>query len=524
MENFEDKSLEENGANEQDSVIEQASQEPEAPREAAAQNVQGTYRSMGTGRKESPFADSPFVEANPQPRKEPEYQFTPGYTVPPVKEKKNNGSGKGWKIAVSLVLAAVVVGGSIAGTAAVVNSNWEKKNQAMLSEFDDKLEALQSKLEGQIGSMDTSGGNSVSGTPTSSTGLTPGQVYNQNVKSVVAISNHSTTTNYFGQVSQTASSGSGFILTEDGYVVTNYHVVEGATTLSVILYDGEEYEAKLIGYEDSNDVALLKIDAAGLPAVKIGSSNDLIVGDMVVAIGNPLGELTSTQTVGYISAKDRDVSTSGSVSINMLQTDAAINSGNSGGPLFNMKGEVIGITTAKYSGTSSSGASIEGIGFAIPIDDVIGMISDLKEYGYVTGAYLGVSVRSLDEQTASTYSLPMGSLVDSVVEGLAAERAGVQPKDIIVALGEYPVENNTDLTRALRKFNAGDSTTITVYRSGKQLTLDIVLDEKPQSNQQNQSSGEEPTMPDENSTKEEWEQYFHDKYGEFFDRFNENGG
>jgi serine protease Do len=238
------------------------------------------------------------------------------------------------------------------------------------------------------------GGVSVSGSAVPAEGLTPGQVYAQNKKSVVAIS-CSAKVNQYGQIGTVTSSGSGFVLTEDGYVITNYHVIEGAEIVNVITYDGTEYRAMVKGYDANNDLAVLKVDVEGLPAAKIGSSNDLIIGDMVVAIGNPLGELTSTQTVGYISGKDRDVSTDGTL-INMLQTDAAINPGNSGGPLFNMKGEVIGITTAKYSGTTSSGATIEGIGFAIPIDDVTKMIADIMAYGYVTGAYLGVSVADID--------------------------------------------------------------------------------------------------------------------------------
>ena len=145
-----------------------------------------------------------------------------------------------------------------------------------------------------------------------------------------------------------------------------------------------------------------------------------------------------------------------------------------------MKGEVVGITTAKYSGTSGSGASIEGIGFAIPINDVMGIISDLMDYGYVTGAYLGVTVRNMEAEAISAYGLPQGAYVETVERGSAAHRAGVQPKDIIVALGEHECESVTDLSRALRNFKAGDNTTITVVRGGKEVVMDITLDEKPQ--------------------------------------------
>ena len=215
-----------------------------------------------------------------------------------------------------------------------------------------------------------------------------------------------------------------------------------------------------------------------MPHVTLGSSASVVVGDQVAAIGNPLGTLTSTMTVGYVSAKDRVVATDGSA-INMLQTDAAINSGNSGGPLFNMKGEVIGITTAKYSGTSSSGATIEGIGFAIPIDDIQGILGDLQNQGYVSSAYLGITVEDVPE-TAQSFGLPAGAFIRETVEGYCAQKAGLQPNDIIVKLGEHKIGSTNELLLALRKFQPGETTVITVYRSGVEMDFDITLDEKPQ--------------------------------------------
>ena len=232
---------------------------------------------------------------------------------------------------------------------------------------------------------------------------------------------------------------------------------------------------------------------------------------MVVAIGNPLGDLTSTQTVGYVSGKNREITTDNTI-IDMIQTDAAINPGNSGGPLFNMKGEVVGITTAKYSGTTSSGASIEGIGFAIPIDDVLTIISDLMDYGYVTGAYLGVTVQNMDE-SAAMYGLPMGAYVIDVAKGASADRAGIQVKDIIISIGEYRVESITDLTRSLRNFKAGDTTTMTVIRSGARMELTITLDERPVGFDGTVPSQEQPAeMPSEGSY-EEWFDYFRRYFG-----------
>ena len=340
--------------------------------------------------------------------------------------------------------------------------------------------------------------------------MTPSQLYSENVDSVVAITTTVQTTNFYGTSTGT-SSGSGFILTEDGYVVTNYHVVEGGTEVSVVLHNGDEYPAEIVGFDATNDLAVLKVDASGLSAAAIGSSSELNIGDMVVAIGNPLGTLASTQTVGYVSGINREVTTDNTI-ISMIQTDAAINPGNSGGPLFNMKGEVVGITTAKYSGTTNSGASIEGIGFAIPVDDVIGMVSDLIDYGYVTGAYLGVTVKNTDAESASMFGLPTGAYVVSVEKGGSADRAGIHVKDIIIDLGGTKVSNITDLTRALRHFKAGDSTTITVVRSGSQVTLDITLDEKPHDNTTVTIPENDAEMPSEGDY-DEWYDYFRRYFG-----------
>lgn len=411
-------------------------------------------------RKVSPYADSPYLMNKPDRTK-------------PVKAKKKSGF---WKKALCTVLVLTLVAGSCAATGIVMNNYWEERVDNLEESFEDRIEDLENKLK------NTSSGLYIPGSTVSYEGaLSPAQVYAMNVNSVVLILNE-VTTKYNGQSSVGVSSGSGFILTEDGYVVTNHHVVDGNGALSVVTYDGTEYEARLIGSDKTNDVALLKVEATGLQAAKLGSSDELIVGDQVVAIGNPLGELTSTLTVGYISAKERDINTDG-FAINMLQTDAAINSGNSGGPLFNMRGEVIGITTAKYSGTSGGGATIEGVGFAIPIDDVSDLLSDLATYGYATGAYLGVSVSDMDPDAANYYGMPVGAYVQQVEKGFAAHRAGIQPKDIITKLGDTTIKTVNDLTRALRNFEAGDETVITVYRGGRAMELKITLDEKPQDGQ-----------------------------------------
>ena len=479
------------------------------------------WHGFGVGQREDIFAarePEPQPEPEPvfEPAPEPAYErtYTPQpeeYTVPKRREKKTGGFGK--KVLAGLLAAALVVG-SCAATAGIVNRRWEERMEAHQAQTSAQFEALQEQLQ-KLEEIQT--GVSVSGSPMASQGgLSPSQVYAMNVNSVVAISNQANTTNIFGQTSETASSGTGFIISTDGYILSNYHVVEGASRLTVITYMGDEYEARLVGFDQMNDVAILKVEAAGLPTVTIGSSDELIVGDQVVAIGNPLGELTSSLTVGYISAKDRTINTDGSL-INMMQTDAAINPGNSGGPLFNMKGEVIGITTAKYSGSTGSGASIEGIGFAIPIADVMSMTEDLISHGYLTNqAYLGVSVMDLDASTASMYSLPMGSYVQSITPGSCAEKAGIQPKDIIIAVGDYVVEGNSTLQSALRKFRAGETSTITVYRAGAELELTITFDERPQdpdaeqqAQQQPQQSGEMPSS----GSYEDWYNYFSPFFG-----------
>ena len=327
-------------------------------------------------------------------------------------------------------------------------------------------------------------------------GLTPAQIYRQNVDSVVSVITD-------------VSGGTGFVISENGYILSNYHVIEGASTLQIMTFDDRVYDAELIGYDITNDVSLLKIDAEDLPYVTFGSSEDLAVGDQVVAVGNALGELTATLTVGYISGKDRVVSTDGSA-INMLQTDASINSGNSGGPLFNMNGEVIGITTAKYTGESSSGAIIEGIGFAIPIDDVLGMIEDLREYGYITGVFLGVMVRDVDIKVIQDYGFPAGVYVDSVEKGYCAERAGIRNMDIIVNVGGYDVSSVSELSRVLRKFEPGETTTITVFRGGAEVNLTITFDEKPQETTQPQPPVQE-TQPE--TTDPWWYDYLPPFFG-----------
>lgn len=407
-----------------------------------------------------------------------------------AKKKTRRPTGKRF-LSILLVLALVI--GSCTVTAVSMNARWQNKLEEQAAQQQMALDALRKELKNNTGTDKT---QQNPGSVASEGLLTPAQVFEMNVDAVVAISNQGITTNIFGQVSQTASSGSGFIISADGYVVTNYHVVKGANTLQVITSDGAEHNAQVAGYDASNDLAVLKIEGADLPYVSMGSSDELVVGDQVAAIGNPLGELTSTLTVGYISAKNRLVNTDGTA-MNMMQTDAAINSGNSGGPLFNMKGEVVGITTAKYSGTSNSGATIEGIGFAIPMDDVRGMIDDIINVGYVKTGYLGVMVQDVPAEDAQKYGLPTGALIVEVLEDSCAQKAGLQAGDIVTAVGDNKVASLADLTKVLRLYEPGQEAELTFYRSGATMTVKVTFDEKPATTTEQTPSQQqtEPTTP-----------------------------
>ena len=273
---------------------------------------------------------------------------------------------------------------------------------------------------------------------------------------------------------QDTGSGSGVIITDDGYIVTNNHVVQGADTIHVYLQDGTKYDAKLIGTDTFSDLAIVKIDVANLPAATIGSSGNVTVGDTVYAIGNPLGVLTSSVSKGIISGLDRTITIDG-ISMTLMQTDASINPGNSGGGLFNDSGELIGIVNAK-----SASVEVEGLGFAIPINDVLRVVYDLQQYGRVRGrAYLGVTLQNLDAEVAEIYGLPSGPQVVTVTEGSCSENAGLQPHDIILEFDGREINAYSDLVSALSKHRAGDTVKLKLYRAGAEIEVTLTLDERP---------------------------------------------
>ena len=324
---------------------------------------------------------------------------------------------------------------------------------------------------------------------------TAAYVYDLACRQVVGITTEITYYNIFGQVSA-AVAGSGFVIDEDGYILTNYHVVEeayaGDYEVSVVMYDGTEYIAEIVGFDEDTDLAVLKIDADGLTAAELGDSESLTVGQVIYTVGNPLGELSYTMTSGIISARDRAITTDTDVAVNMFQIDAAVNEGNSGGPVYNSQGQVIGIVTAKYASTG-----VEGLGFAIPISDAVHIANQILEYGYVTDkASLGVRVATVTQQTAQYYNMVEGAYINAVEEGSAAETAGIQVGDIVTAVDGKEILDDGELTSVIKSYHAGDEAVFTVWRDGETVELSVVFDEKlpeeekPEEETQADASGE----------------------------------
>ena len=304
-------------------------------------------------------------------------------------------------------------------------------------------------------------------------------IYDMAITQVVGIRTDVPSNSMFGVESTTTPlSGSGFIITVKGYILTNYHVIEVAhmhdLAISVVLHDGKEFNAEVVGFDAHNDVALIKIDADGLNPVIIANSDDIRVGQRVYAVGNPFGELVYTMTDGIVSALDRVV-TVDRKSINTFQFSAAVNSGNSGGPVYNAQGEVIGIVTAKLMR-----GSVEGIGFAIPINDAIEIAKELIEFGYITGRpYMGIMAQTASSGHAEYYgsAMTVGCRVVSVTPDTAADRAGLIMGDIITVLGDYEIDSREALVNTLRKYRAGDTVDVTVWRNGEEISLSITFDE-----------------------------------------------
>lgn len=338
------------------------------------------------------------------------------------------------------------------------------------------------------------------------------EIVKKTADSVVEISTESVVTGSFAQQYVQQGAGSGVIISQDGYILTNNHVINGANSVKVRLRDGTEYDATIIGSDSDNDIALLKVSATGLSPATFGDSNSLAVGDYVVAIGNPLGELGGTVTDGIISALARKV-TIEDTQMTLLQTNAQVNPGNSGGGLFNANGELVGIVNAKQSATE-----VEGIAFAIPINNVLDILSDLKEYGYVTGKVdLGIDFTDItSDETAFYYGVNQtGCYVLSVDSGSNAEKAGVTRGDLVTKVNDTDVSSSSDITTALEKAEVGDTVTFTVSRRGTSKTISFVLEEyvPAVSNSQITNGSQKSTTPtsdSENSTGDDsiWSQMF----------------
>ena len=388
--------------------------------------------------------------------------FQPEQVPATVTPKKRGRAGK----VIALVLCgALLIGG---GFGAGWYLNRQGNAPAAPAEGDGRIQ-VSDRQETPVTTVSVTGGEK----------LTFPQVYKANVDSCVSINVSSTTVGYniFGQPveRESASSGSGFILTEDGYIVTNCHVVSGATNVQITLDDGTTYTAEVIGSDSDYDIAVLKVDPGNtkLKPVVLGSSDKLEVGEEVSTIGNPLGELTFSLTHGIISCLDREINLDGTP-FNMIQVDTAINPGNSGGPLFNSYGEVVGIVTAKTT-SAGNGAAAEGLGFAIPINDVLSMIKDIMENGRVTSkAYMGVTPMNASQVPQS--GVRSGAYIE-VVEGGPAEKAGLKTGDVITMVDTETITSASDLRSAVgsKSYKAGDTATITYVRDGKVYTADITF-------------------------------------------------
>ena len=338
-----------------------------------------------------------------------------------------------------------------------------------------------------------------------STVLTPEQIYAANLGAVVGVNGDKSTTNAWGYTVRNAVSGSGFVISSNAttsYILTNYHVIDGVSDITVFFADGTSYDATLVGGEEENDIAVLKIDQGNLRPVVLGDSDTLVVGEQVSTIGNALGSYSFSQTSGYVSGVGRSVTMSDGTVMNMIQTDCTINSGNSGGPLFNQYGQVVGITSAKLSNNGdTTDAAIEGIGFAIPLNDVIDIVTDYMEYGYVTGRpYMGILNPQNTDDYAQIFGWPEGVYVNGVEEGSCAETAGIQQGDIITRIDDTDITSVSQLTSVKNGYRAGDTVTVTVYRAGQYLELTLTFDEQT-TTQSGSGSGTQDPAPEQTSSQ-----------------------
>ena len=421
-------------------------------------------------------ANTAGTYSDPAPARPPETSTGNGGTTPPPagpepqaaaskppKKRRKRSGGRIARSAAALVLAAAMgFAGGFVG-ARVGNAG----NKVVIQ---------------QVERTDSS---AASGTAVSSSGMTTSQVSEMVSPSVVVITTEQVVYSqwsWYGQNQVESGAGSGVIISSDGYILTCAHVVSGASQITVTIGD-TDYTATVVGEDDTSDVAVLKIDATGLTPATVGDSDSLSVGDSVLAVGNPLGELGGTVTSGIVSALNRSVTIQGTSSTNtmsLIQMDASVSPGNSGGGLFNMNGELIGLVNAK-----SSSSDAEGLGFAIPINDAIQVAQDLLENGYVSGRpYMGITyIAVTDAQTAAQFNVnAYGVYVVDVVQGGPADKAGLKVGDRIVSIDGTEIAQKDDLGTLMQQHTAGDTLSITVARDGQMQTVSLTLGEKNASN------------------------------------------
>ena len=448
-------------------------------------NTAATYGEADTTNPEytAPRQDSGNSGVTPPPAGPEQNAAAPGQ---PKKQKKDHS--KLAKSAVALVLAAAM--GFVGGFAGARFGNGGHKVVIQQVERSDSSAASDSADAAADGT-------------TVSSGMTTAQVAKMVSPSVVVITTEQVVYSqwsWYGQSQVESGAGSGVIISSDGYILTCDHVVSGASNITVTIGD-DDYTATVVGEDSTSDVAVLKIDANGLTPAVVGDSDTLTVGDNVLAVGNPLGELGGTVTSGIVSALTRSVSIQSSGSLNtmsLVQMDASVSPGNSGGGLFNMNGELVGVVNAK-----SSDSDAEGLGFAIPINDAMKVAQDLLENGYVTGRpYMGITYLAVtDAQTAQQLGVnAYGIYVADVVKGGPADKAGLKVGDRIVSIDGTEVAQKTDLGTIIQQHSAGDTLSITVARGGQMQTVSLTLGEKnnsttaaaaQQQEQQNAGSAQE---------------------------------
>lgn len=390
---------------------------------------------------------------------------------------------------IACVLAAALIAGGLGGYCSKLYFD-SQLNSTVASLKADLSASVDGAVSSAVSSLPAGTGSSVTsmGVSGSSGAYSKSQIIELVASSVVGIDVVYPTQNYsyWGySTQQSTGSGSGIIITNDGYIVTCNHVVENASEIKVVLNDDTEYSATLVGTDTRNDLAVIKVEATGLSACTLGDSDTLTVGEEVVAIGNPLGELRGTATSGIVSALNRSVTVE-SVEMSLLQTDAAISPGNSGGGLFNASGSLVGIVNAKASSDNA-----EGLGFAIPVSSVKQIISDLVQHGYVRGrAYLGVYTQNVTLSYGDNGGWGGNSYFGSffgngtscvqvaqVVAGSAAAQAGILEGDLILAVNDTKITSGETLSTAISAYNAGDTATLTIQRDGEQSTVTVTFGE-----------------------------------------------